>query len=60
MFAALPVCSRVADLSSPEKPDLVPNLVPKPDLVLKKPESSFKALTHKICISKHKIDVKTR
>jgi len=26
----------------------------------KKPDSSLKALTHKICITKHKTDVKTR
>ena len=32
----------------------------KPDLVPKKPDSSFKALIHKICITKHKTDLKTR
>jgi len=32
----------------------------KPDLDPKKTDSSFKALTHKICITKHKTDVKTR
>jgi len=32
----------------------------KPDLVPKNPDTSFKALIHKLCITKHKTDVKTR
>jgi len=47
--AKLALNARVANLSSPKMPDLVP----------KKPTnrySSLKTYTHKTCINKHKID----
>jgi len=43
--AGLPTCLHQ------KKPDLVP---------IKKPDSSFEALTHKTCTTTHKIDIKTR
>jgi len=43
--------ARVASLSSPKKARLCPKT---------KPDSSFKAYTHKTWITKHKMDVKTR
>jgi len=42
------VRDRVANLFSPKKPDLVP-----------KKAIAVKAYTHKTCITKHKIDIKT-